>query len=208
MSLVMIRHGETAFNRDRVMQPADTPLSDRGQEQVLRLAQRLSTEGITRILASDLPRAAMTAQALSDETGVGVEFESLLQERNFGRLRGQRFIDLETRDIDPFAENYEPEEGETWQEFDQRVTHAWAKIQSALPSDGILAVVTHGLVCAALLRNHLDAQAHVTDSGRLYPFRNASFTRIESSSPWRVELLNCAEHLEALGDQTSIYGQV
>ena len=208
MSLVMIRHGETALNRDRVMQPADTPLSDRGKEQVLRLAQRLSTEGITRILASDLPRAAMTAQALSDETGVGVEFESLLQERNFGRLRGQRFIDLETRDIDPFAENYEPEEGETWQEFDQRVTHAWSRIQSALPSDGILAVVTHGLVCAALLRNHLDAQAHVTDSGRLYPFRNASFTRIESSSPWRVELLNCAEHLEALGDQTSIYGQV
>ena len=208
MSLVMIRHGETALNRDRVMQPADTPLSDRGKEQVLRLAQRLSTEGITRILASDLPRAAMTAQALSDETGVGVEFESLLQERNFGRLRGQRFIDLETQDIDPFAENYEPEEGETWQEFDQRVTHAWVKIQSALPSDGILAVVTHGLVCAALLRNHLDAQAHVTDSGRLYPFRNASFTRIQSSSPWRVELLNCAEHLEALGDQTSIYGQV
>jgi len=208
MSLVMIRHGETALNRDRVMQPADTPLSDRGKEQVLRLAQRLSTEGITRILASDLPRAAMTAQALSDETGVGVEFESLLQERNFGRLRGQRFIDLETRDIDPFAENYEPEEGETWQEFDQRVTHAWSRIQSALPSDGILAVVTHGLVCAAVLRNHLDAQAHVTDNGRLYPFRNASFTRIESSSPWRVELLNCAEHLEALGDQTSIYGQV
>jgi len=208
MSLLVIRHGETALNRDRVMQPADTPLSDRGKEQVLRLAQRLSTEGITRILASDLPRAAMTAQALSDETGVGVEFESLLQERNFGRLRGQRFIDLETQDIDPFAENYEPEEGETWQEFDQRVTHAWVNIQSALPSDGILAVVTHGLVCAALLRNHLDAQAHVTDSGRLYPFRNASFTRIESSSPWRVELLNCAEHLEALGDQTSIYGQV
>ena len=208
MSLLMIRHGETAFNRDRVMQPADTPLSNRGEEQALRLAQRLSTEGITRILASDFPRAAMTAQALSDETGIGVEFESLLQERNFGRLRGQRFIDLEARDIDPFAENYEPEEGETWQEFDQRVTHAWSRIQSALPSDGILAVVTHGLVCAALLRNHLDANAHVSDSGRLYPFRNASFTRIESSSPWRVELLNCAEHLEALGDQTSIYGQV
>ena len=208
MSLVMIRHGETALNRDRVMQPADTPLSDRGKEQVLRLAQRLSTEGITRILASDLPRAAMTAQALSDQIGVGVEFESLLQERNFGRLRGQRFIDLETQDIDPFAENYEPEEGETGQEFDQRVTHAGSRIQSALPSDGILAVVTHGLVCAALLRNHLDAQAHVSDIGRLYPFRNASFTRIGSSPPWRVELLNCAEHLEALGDQASIYGQV
>ena len=208
MSLLMIRHGETAFNRDRVMQPADTPLSDRGEEQALRLAQRLSKEGITRILASDLPRAAMTAQALSDEIGVGIEFEPLLRERNFGRLRGQHFTDLEAQDIDPFAENYEPEEGETWQEFDQRVTHAWLNIQSALPPDGILAVVTHGLVCAALLRNHLDTQADVSGSGRLYPFRNASFTRIESSPPWRVELLNCAEHLEALGDQTSIYGQV
>ena len=208
MSLVIIRHGETALNRDRVMQPADTPLSDRGKEQVLRLAQRLSTEGITRILASELPRAAMTAQALSEETGVEIEFESLLHERNFGHLRGQTFIELEAQDINPFAEHYEPEGGETWQEFDQRVTHAWSRIQSALPSDGILAVVTHGQVCAALLRNHLDAQAHVTDSGRLYPFRNASFTRIESSPPWRVELLNCAEHLEALGDQTSIYGQV
>ena len=92
MSLLMIRHGETAFNRDRVMQPADTPLSDRGEEQALRLAQHLSTAGITRILASDLPRAAMTAQALSDEISVGIEFEPLLRERNFGRLRGQRFI--------------------------------------------------------------------------------------------------------------------
>ena len=208
MSIVMIRHGETPLNRDRVMQPADTPLSDRGKEQVLRLAHRLSAEGITRILASDLPRAAMTAQALSDEIGVSIEIESLLQERNFGRLRGQRFVDLEARNIDPFAENYEPEEGETWHEFDQRVSRAWSKIQSVLPSDGTVAVVTHGLVCAALLRNHLDAQAHVSDSGRLYPFRNASFTRIESSPPWRVELLNCAEHLEALGGETSIYGQV
>ena len=208
MSLLMIRHGETAFNRDRVMQPADTPLSDRGEEQAIRLAQRLSTEGITRILASDLPRAAMTARALSDETGVDIEFESLLQERNFGCLRGQRFIDLEARGIDPFAENYEPEEGETWQEFDQRVTHAWSTIQSTLPASGTLAVVTHGLVCAALLRNHLDAQVHASDIGRLFPFRNASVTRIESSPPWRGELLNCAEHLEALGDQTSIYGQV
>ena len=208
MSLLMIRHGETAFNRDRVMQPSDTPLSDLGMEQAVRLAQHLSTEGITRILASDLPRAAMTAQSLSDEIGISIEFEPLLRERNFGRLRGKRFIDLEEQDIDPFAENYEPQDGETWEVFDQRVIHAWSRIQSALPSDGNLAVVTHGLVCAAFLRNHLDAQAHVSDSGRLYPFRNASFTRIESSPPWRVELLNSVEHLAALGEQTSIYGQV
>ncbi|GIT48688.1 MAG: hypothetical protein Ct9H300mP14_06160 [Gammaproteobacteria bacterium] len=74
------------------MQPADTPLSDRGEGQALRLAQRLSTEGNFADMASDLPRAAMTAQALSDENGVGIEFEPLLRERNFGRLRGQRSL--------------------------------------------------------------------------------------------------------------------
>jgi probable phosphoglycerate mutase len=189
------------------MQPAETPLSDRGKEQAIYLAQRLSTEGITRILASDLPRAAMTAQALSEETGVEIEFESLLQERNFGHLRGQTFIELEARDINPFAEHYEPEGGETWQEFDQRVSHAWSRIQSTLPPSGTLAVVTHGLICSALLHNHLEARLDTSNSRRLYPFRNASFTRVEASPPWRVELLNCVEHLEALGNQTSIYGQ-
>jgi len=75
------------------------------------------------------------------------------------------------------------------------------------PVTGTLAVVTHGLVCAALLRNHLDATSHKAGTGRLYPFRNASLTRIESSPPWRVELLNCAAHLDTLGNDTSIYGQ-
>jgi probable phosphoglycerate mutase len=190
------------------MQPAETPLSDRGREQAILLAQRLSTEGITRILASDFPRAAMTAQALSEEIGVEIEFEPLLQERNFGDLRGQTFVELEAQGINPFAENYEPEGGETWQEFDQRVCHAWSRIQSALPASGTLAVVTHGLVCSALLHHHLESEPYASDPGRLYPFRNASFTLVEPSPPWQVKLLNCAEHLDALGEQTSIYGQV
>jgi probable phosphoglycerate mutase len=208
VGLLIIRHGETAFNRDRVMQPAETPLSDRGKEQAILLAQRLSTEGITRILSSDLPRAAMTAQALSGQIDVELEFEPLLQERDFGHLRGQTFVELEAQDIDPFAEHYEPEGGETWQEFDQRVSRAWSRIQSALPASGTLAVVTHGLVCSALLHNHLESGPHVTNTGRLYPFRNASFTLVEPAPPWQVKLLNCAGHLKALGEQTSIYGQV
>jgi len=190
------------------MQPADTPLSDRGKEQAILLAQHLSTEGITRILASDLPRAATTAQALSEATGVEIEFEPLLQERNFGHLRGQRFVELEALNIDPFAEHYEPQGGETWQAFDQRVSHAWSRIQAMLPASGTLAVVTHGLVCSALLHNHLESEPHASDTGRLYPFRNASFTLVEPSPPWQVKLLNYVAHLETLGEQTSIYGQV
>ena len=44
MSLLLIRHGETAFNRDRVMQPADTPLSEQGVAQARHLAGRLGCQ--------------------------------------------------------------------------------------------------------------------------------------------------------------------
>ena len=41
MNLLLIRHGETALNVPRVLQPADTPLSARGMAQAEALAQLL-----------------------------------------------------------------------------------------------------------------------------------------------------------------------
>ncbi len=207
MSLLLIRHGETALNRDRVMQPADTPLSEQGVAQARHLAGRLRGAGIRRILASDMARARMTAEPIAEAAGVDIEFDPLFHERNFGVLRGQRFIDLETQGIEPFAEGYVPPEGESWEVFEMRVSRAWAVIQEAVADAGDLAVVTHGLVCATLLRNHLDASDHETQIGRLYPFRNASLTCIEPFPPWRVELLNSTVHLDGSGAKTPVYGQ-
>jgi hypothetical protein len=45
MSIILVRHGETALNAARVMQPADTPLSDLGKAQVLAVARRLAHAG-------------------------------------------------------------------------------------------------------------------------------------------------------------------
>ena len=207
MSLLLIRHGETAFNRDRVMQPADTPLSEQGMAQARYLAGRLRGAGIRRILASDMARARMTAEPIAEAAGVDIEFDPLLHERNFGALRGQRFVDLEGQGIEPFVEGYVPPEGESWEVFDTRVSRAWVVIRAAIPDAGDLAVVTHGLVCATLLRNHMDTAEHERVIGRLYPLRNASLTRIEPLPPWRVELLNSTVHLGDLDAKTPIYGQ-
>lgn len=149
----------------------------------------------------------MTAEPIAEAAGVEIEFDPLLHERNFGVLRGQRFVDLEVQGIEPFVEDYVPPEGESWEVFDTRVSRAWAVIRAAVPDDGDLAVVTHGLVCAALLRNHLDLSDHETQIGRLYPLRNASLTRIEPLPPWRVELLNSTVHLDNSDAKTPIYGQ-
>ncbi len=80
MSILLIRHGETASNRALVVQTPDVPLSERGLEQAGQLARRLATAGVARILSSDMDRAAMTAAALVEVTGAELVLDVLLHE--------------------------------------------------------------------------------------------------------------------------------
>jgi len=193
MSIFLIRHGETLGNAARVVQRPDSPLSPRGIAQAERLACRLHGEGIARILASDLARAAMTAEYLRRATGAPLEFDSLLHERNFGDLRGTPYAEIP---FDAFAPDYAPPNGETWETFHSRVDRAWLRAQEvAAATDGHLAVVTHGLVCHSLAARHLALPV-----GQALPERwgNTAVTLVERPTPWRVRLLNCIAHLDGL----------
>jgi len=193
MSIFLIRHGETVGNASRVVQHPDSPLSPRGIAQAERLARRLAGESIAHILSSDFARAARTAEALRQELRVPLTFEPLLQERNFGDLRGTPYADL---GLDMFAPDYAPPSGETWEVFHRRVDRAWARVlEVAAATRGHLAVVTHGLVCRSLAEHHL-----VLAAGDVVPLKweNTSLTICEGPSPWRVGLLNCVAHLDDL----------
>lgn len=191
--IFLIRHGETAGNAARIVQRPDIPLSERGIAQADRLARRLVNAGIAGILASDLRRAAMTAQSLSRTTGVPVAFEALLHERNFGDIRGTAYADL---GFDPFHPDYAPPNGESWDAFHARVDRAWTRIQEvAAATPGHLAVVSHGLVCKSLAGRHLALPAGAEVPER---WENTSVTIIDARAPWRVALLNCCAHLDDL----------
>jgi probable phosphoglycerate mutase len=193
VTLYLIRHGETEGNRLRIVQPPQLPLNDRGLRQADAMAQRLREAGIVRILASDLARARMTADALARATGIEVELEPLLAERNFGDLRGRHYAEL---DFDPMAEGYEPPNGESWETFHERARRAWARVEAeAAATDGPLAVVTHGLVCHAFALNHLLLEPPLVNPER---WGNTAVTEIERMAPWRVRLINCTRHLDAL----------
>lgn len=58
MSIILVRHGETALNVSRVLQPPDTPLSQRGQAQARAVALRLADEPVAALVSSDLLRTA------------------------------------------------------------------------------------------------------------------------------------------------------
>ena len=201
VSIFVIRHGETDLNAARVVQLPGTPLSARGVAQADRVARRFAQAGIGRILSSDLTRADMTATHIATATGVPVEHDSLLRERDFGAIRGIPYADL---GYDIFAPDYVPPEGESWDEFRTRVAAAWERVvRSAAATPGHLAVVTHGLVCHVILERHVHCAEPAPAS-----WPNTSVTEIDAAAPWTVRVLNCIAHLDAGRDEPFPAGRV
>lgn len=191
MSIVLVRHGETEGNASRVLQLAETPLNARGLRQAQRLAERLHDFGITQILCSDLPRARMTAEPIAARLGLPVETTPLLQERNFGDLRGTPYANVAGN---PFAPDFVPPNGESWDVFHARVAQAfeYAAALRAKLREGQLLVVTHGLVCRAILTRHVAWNESVPPPDR---FHNTGVTILDPIAPYAARLTNCCVHL-------------
>lgn len=190
MSLYIVRHGETALNAARVLQPADTPLSARGRAQAALVAQRLAAEGLCGVLSSDQPRALQTAQAVAAAAGLAVVSSPLLQERHFGELRGRPY---DTLDFDPLAMDEAPAGGESRREFEQRIAAGWDWVlQQHRAAPGPLAVVTHGLV----VLNWLGVQIALAP-GLARPERigNTAVTVCDATPPHRARVVACVSHL-------------
>ncbi|RYR28515.1 hypothetical protein Ahy_B01g052657 [Arachis hypogaea] len=89
--IVVVRHGETAWNADgRIQGHLDVELNEAGRQQAAAVADRLSREPkISFIYSSDLQRAYETAQIIASRCG-GLEVikDSDLRERHLGDLQG------------------------------------------------------------------------------------------------------------------------
>jgi broad specificity phosphatase PhoE len=190
MSIILIRHGETALNAARVLQPADTPLSERGRRQAEAVAIRLAAMKIDGIVSSDLARAVETSRAIATATGLAPRTSALLQERNFGDLRGRAYDGLR---FDPIAMEDAPPNGESMTVFDARVKQVVALLcEWHGASGGILAVVTHGLLIRTLVERHLLLPMGMPPPQRI---ANTSLTIFSPEPPHRVSAINNSEHL-------------
>ncbi|HEX7480542.1 MAG TPA: histidine phosphatase family protein [Polyangiales bacterium] len=190
MSILLVRHGETASNVARVLQTPETPLHERGLRQASLLAPRLAQLGVEQILCSDLTRAQMTAEPLARITGLPVVTSELLQERNFGELRGLPYSQLGG---DPFAPGFAPPGGETWEQFHARTDRAFELIvQSSAALRGNLVVITHGLLCWSIVNRRARMPNDAAPPGR---FDNASLSILDDAPPHWVRLANCTAHL-------------
>lgn len=80
MRIYLVRHGESDGNKRKVFQDPKSPLSPEGQKQAEAVAKRFRGVKIDVILASPYTRADMTAQAISRQLGIKMEYWDDLHE--------------------------------------------------------------------------------------------------------------------------------
>lgn len=194
MTIILIRHGETDGNAQRVVQVPETPLNRRGIAQAGRVARRLEREGtrISLLCSSDLARAHMTAEPIAERLGLEIEPTADLQERNFGDLRGRSYDEI---GFDIMADGFEPPAGESWEVFHRRVagfwSRAWPRFLDAA-EEGAVVLVTHGLVLRSLASQVMAIPQHEQPER----WGNTCMTVFDSAPPHAVSLLACVAHLE------------
>lgn len=183
--LLLIRHGETAWNAERRLQGhLDIPLNAEGRRQAAALGQALASEPLDAIISSDLQRALQTAQAVAAPRGMPVMIDPGLRERCFGAFEGLLYDEISVRypqdhaawkARDPHARYPQGVHvAETLAEFFARIRNTIERLMQSRACRKV-ALVTHGgvLDCVYRLAGALDVA-----QPRNFDVLNASINRV------------------------------
>lgn len=183
-TIVLIRHGETAWNAERRLQGhIDIALNAEGERQAEALAAALAAERFDAVVASDLLRARQTAAAIARRYAQEVATDAALRERCYGAFEGLLYDEIERRypaefaawrscDVDAALPHGE-RPGETFRQFYRRAVGAIDAWAQAYPG-GKLALVAHGGVLECAYRHALGLPL---ESPRTFKVLNASINR-------------------------------
>jgi len=96
--LLLVRHGETDRNSSqRYWGKTDVALGAAGLRQAAQLRDRLATEKIHRVYASNMQRALVTAQTIASRHHLSVEGCPEINEVDFGDMEGLNFAEIDSR---------------------------------------------------------------------------------------------------------------
>ncbi len=183
-NIVLIRHGETAWNAERRLQGhIDIGLNSEGLRQAAALAAALEGEHLDAIISSDLQRAFQTAEAVAARRTLPVHTDPMLRERCYGGFEGLLYADIEQRFPKEFAawqardiDSVMPagvRVAESFRQFFDRCSSAIVGLAARHPGQ-TLALVAHGGVLECAYRAALGLSL---ESPRNFPVMNASINR-------------------------------
>ncbi len=203
--LVVIRHGETDWNRQQRFQGhLDVPLNAMGQAQAEALAARRAAEAALQadlFVSSDLQRARQTAAPLGRAWGREPQLAAALREQSFGEWEGldgpsirARWPAFWDRWLEHRADEGAPG-GETPRQFHTRVLAAVKALAEAAGPGRRVVIVTHGGVLDMLWRT---AHGEPLDGLRRCEIPNAGLNRLR----WQGGTL----HVEGWADASHLAG--
>jgi broad specificity phosphatase PhoE len=187
--IVLWRHGRTAWNAERRFQgQTDIELDDEGRAQAQRAAALLIHLQPDRLIASDLSRAFVTAQALAELTGLSIVTDPRLRETYAGEWEGLHRPELLEKYGDELAQwasdSYaRPGGGETRVEVAHRMVESITDHMADLPTGGTLVVATHGGSARAVIGALLDL-----------PPQNWACLGVLSNCAWSILTENSSGH--------------
>jgi phosphoserine phosphatase len=206
MNLLLVRHGETPWNREgRYQGRTDVALSPEGEAQARSLGARLAAVPIAIAIASPLSRTRMTAQAILGDRSVSLETDEALIEISHGTWEGQLASDLEISHAEMFGtwrsrpDRHVPAgpDAETLGDVEERAWPILVRTCARLGPDETALMVAHDAVNRVLLCRVLGLPLT-----RVWTFRQspAALNILSGSSlaDLQVARLNDAEHVAPL----------
>jgi broad specificity phosphatase PhoE len=155
MQLILIRHGETLWNKEgRIQGTSDIELSTVGMEQARLLALSLKKHPIEAIHTSPLKRALKTAEIINEFHRKEIQTHPDLMEMDQGDFEGFSFKELMACEkdflnkwiADPAA--VQMPNGESLIQLQQR---AWGALETIINHQENALVVAHNFTIAAIL---------------------------------------------------------
>ncbi len=198
MKLILIRHGETLWNKEgRVQGTSDIELSDIGTSQAGLLASSLKNQHIEAIYSSPLKRALQTAQIINEFHSLQINTYKELMEMDQGIFEGLSFKEL-MNDKKDFLKKWVADpagvkmpKGESLTELQDR---AWRIMEHIISQGKNALVVSHNFTIAAILCRLRDIS--------LSQFRS---TCVDTASKTIVRIDNNLPTIELLNDRSFLF---
>lgn len=185
--ILMIRHGQTAYNAEgRWQGNLDVPLDAVGQQQARLLAEHVGRIPLQALYSSDLGRAYATAEAIAQVVNLPIQLDPRLREINLGVFQGRTRLEIQALYADDMAkwdsdDHFVVPNGESRLLLQSRMMEAFNEIADQ-HQDETIALVTHGGSIRMTLR-------------ALFANRQIGDIRIENTSITTLERRHHSWHL-------------
>jgi len=232
--LVLVRHGETGHNKERVIQgQLDIPLSINGVNQAKLLGKNLNGATWKEVWSSDLKRAWQTANyAINQDVDLEddlllsqplpiIHIDPRMRERYFGTAQGKSWTDIKLLADAAGVEliNFVPPEAETVEDIRSRCISFFDELCArqflSKETNSSVLLVSHGGWLRELMM-HLSSSAqicnptHMAQFGRICPNTGVSRFQVCLADSGVMSTIKCLSihedsHLQSvICDQISI----